>query len=64
MTQDLPPDHISAIVEMALSDHASFAQIEAEYGSRMDAYPAHLALDGAERRVDVLALGRSFWNAD
>ena len=33
-------------------------QIEAEYGSRMDAYPAHLALDGAERRVDVLALGR------
>jgi len=33
-------------------------QIEAEYGSRMDAYPAQLALDGAERRVDVLALGR------
>ncbi|MEJ6016717.1 DUF3450 domain-containing protein [Aeromonas caviae] len=33
-------------------------QIEAEYGSRMDAYPAQLVLDGAERRVDVLALGR------
>ncbi|MBV7439317.1 DUF3450 domain-containing protein [Aeromonas sp. sif2416] len=33
-------------------------QIEAEYGSRMDAYPAQLELDGAERRVDVLALGR------
>ncbi|MND79800.1 hypothetical protein D3C80_715550 [compost metagenome] len=33
-------------------------QIEAEYGSRMDTYPAQLALDGAERRVDVLALGR------
>lgn len=33
-------------------------QIEAEYGSRMDAYPAQLELDGTERRVDVLALGR------
>jgi len=25
-------DHISGIIEMALSDHASFADIEAEYG--------------------------------
>ncbi|VFB11336.1 chromosome segregation ATPase [Aeromonas salmonicida] len=33
-------------------------QIEAEYGSRMDSYSAELALDGAQRRVDVLALGR------
>lgn len=28
----LPDDHISEIVEMALSDHASFADIEREYG--------------------------------
>lgn len=33
-------------------------QIEAEYGSRMDNYSAELELDGAPRRVDVLALGR------
>lgn len=33
-------------------------QIEAEYGSRLDHYSAELALDGAPRRVDVLALGR------
>lgn len=33
-------------------------QIEAEYGSRMDSYSAELELDGAPRRVDVLALGR------
>ncbi len=31
-TPDLPPEHISAIIEMALSDHVSFAAIEAEYG--------------------------------
>jgi len=29
---DLPPEHISAVIEMALSDHVTFAQIEAEYG--------------------------------
>ncbi|KQI69999.1 hypothetical protein AN189_00925 [Loktanella sp. 3ANDIMAR09] len=29
---DLPPDHISGIIEMALSDHASFADIQREYG--------------------------------
>lgn len=28
----LPQDHVSAIIEMALSDHISFAAIEAEYG--------------------------------
>jgi uncharacterized protein (TIGR03643 family) len=28
----LPPDHISEIVQMALSDHVSFADIEREYG--------------------------------
>ncbi|MFM5015124.1 DUF3450 domain-containing protein [Aeromonas veronii] len=33
-------------------------QIEVEYGSRMDSYSAELELDGAPRRVDVLALGR------
>ena len=30
--KDLRPDHISDIVHMALSDHVSFASIEAEYG--------------------------------
>ncbi len=30
--QDLRPDHISEIVQMALSDHVSFADIEREYG--------------------------------
>ena len=30
----LPADHISGIIEMALSDHASFADIEIEYGLR------------------------------
>lgn len=29
---DLQPDHISEIVQMALSDHVSFADIEREYG--------------------------------
>lgn len=28
----LPPEHISEIIEMALSDHVSFADIKAEYG--------------------------------
>jgi uncharacterized protein (TIGR03643 family) len=30
--QDLQPDHVSEIVQMALSDHVSFADIEREYG--------------------------------
>lgn len=29
---DLSPAHISGIIEMALSDHVTFAEIEAEYG--------------------------------
>jgi len=29
---DLPAEHISEIVQMALSDHVSFADIEREYG--------------------------------
>lgn len=33
-------------------------QIEAEYGNRLDAYSAELTLDGAPRRVEVLAVGR------
>jgi uncharacterized protein (TIGR03643 family) len=28
----IPDPHISAIIEMALSDHVSFADIELEYG--------------------------------
>lgn len=28
----LSPDHISGVIEMALSDHARFSDIEAEYG--------------------------------
>jgi uncharacterized protein (TIGR03643 family) len=28
----LSPDHVSGIIEMALSDHATFADIRAEYG--------------------------------
>ncbi|MBT3141006.1 TIGR03643 family protein [Phaeobacter gallaeciensis] len=28
----LPSEHISEIIEMALSDHVSFADIKAEYG--------------------------------
>jgi uncharacterized protein (TIGR03643 family) len=31
-THDLRPDHVSDIVQMALSDHVSFADIEREYG--------------------------------
>ncbi len=31
---DLSPEHISGVIEMALSDHVSFADIEAEYGLR------------------------------
>ncbi|MFT7508662.1 MAG: hypothetical protein ACI9KS_000835 [Sulfitobacter sp.] len=31
-TPDLPEDHVSEIVQMALSDHVSFADIEREYG--------------------------------
>ena len=31
---DLPPEHVSAIIEMALSDHVSFADIQTEYGLR------------------------------
>lgn len=30
--QNLPQEHISEIVQMALSDHVSFADIEREYG--------------------------------
>lgn len=30
--QSLPQEHISDIVQMALSDHISFADIEREYG--------------------------------
>lgn len=29
---DLRPEHISDIIEMALSDHVSFKDIEAQYG--------------------------------
>jgi len=29
---DLPPAHVSAVIEMALSDHVSFRDIEREYG--------------------------------
>lgn len=31
-TPDLPPEHISGIIQMALSDHASFDDIHTEYG--------------------------------
>lgn len=31
-TSDLPPDHVSDIIQMALSDHVSFADIQSEYG--------------------------------
>ena len=29
---ELSPEHISGVIEMALSDHTSFADIQAEYG--------------------------------
>ena len=29
---NLPPEHISEIIEMALSDHVSFTDIKAQYG--------------------------------
>ena len=29
---DLPPEHISKIIQIALSDHVSFNDIQAEYG--------------------------------
>ena len=29
---DLPPEHVSEIIQMALSDHISFSHIQAEYG--------------------------------
>ncbi|MFT7105745.1 MAG: hypothetical protein ACJAVT_000260 [Yoonia sp.] len=29
---DLPPEHVSEIIQMALSDHVSFTNIQAEYG--------------------------------
>jgi uncharacterized protein (TIGR03643 family) len=29
---DLPAEHVSEIVQMALSDHVSFADIQREYG--------------------------------
>ncbi|MGY9030460.1 MAG: TIGR03643 family protein [Rhodobacterales bacterium] len=29
---DLPPEHISEIIQMALSDHVSFNDIQTEYG--------------------------------
>lgn len=28
----LPPDHVSDVIEMALSDHVSFDDIRAQYG--------------------------------
>ncbi|ENY70329.1 chromosome segregation ATPase [Aeromonas diversa CDC 2478-85] len=33
-------------------------QVEAEYGSRLDVWQQHLTLEGTERLVDVVALGR------
>ncbi|MEM9584648.1 MAG: TIGR03643 family protein [Pseudomonadota bacterium] len=30
--KDLPEDHVSEIIQMALSDHVSFSDIEAQYG--------------------------------
>jgi len=32
--KNLPSEHLSEIVQMALSDHVSFADIEREYGIR------------------------------
>lgn len=29
---ELPPEHVSEIIQMALSDHVSFANIRSEYG--------------------------------
>jgi uncharacterized protein (TIGR03643 family) len=29
---NLPPDHVSEIIQMALSDHVSFSDIQVEYG--------------------------------
>ncbi len=40
MKPKLSDADISAIVEMALSDHTSFAVIEAQYGLRADAVKA------------------------
>ena len=31
-TDDMPPEHISDIVQMALSDHVSFGAIKEQYG--------------------------------
>lgn len=31
---DLPDHHVSAVIEMALSDHVSFGDIQTEYGLR------------------------------
>ena len=31
-TDDMPPEHISDIVQMALSDHVSFGDIKEQYG--------------------------------
>ena len=31
-TNELPPEHVSEIIQMALSDHVSFANIRSEYG--------------------------------
>jgi uncharacterized protein (TIGR03643 family) len=31
-THIIPPEHVSEIVQMALSDHVSFSDIEREYG--------------------------------
>lgn len=31
-SKTFPPDHVSEIISMALSDHVSFGNIEAEYG--------------------------------
>ncbi len=32
----LPPEHVSAIIEMALSDHASFTDITTDFGLSPD----------------------------
>jgi len=31
-TNELPPEYVSEIIQMALSDHVSFANIRSEYG--------------------------------
>ena len=60
-TSDLRPEHISDIVQMALSDHVSFATIQAEYGIGEKDVKVLMRHTLKRGRSDMAQAGPRFW---